>query len=164
VERVTASVELATDRPAHGRKCLRLEVGSDANGSLPLPAGDCPAWVTTPSTELTAGQLVEVTGWVRVESPGRSVPARLIISDTLGGEQLGRVVEPTDDWRPFRLLRRAPRDAELRVTFGLSGVGAGYVDAVMIRPVRVGATPTPPARLSPIAPVAAKSDDAAQRK
>ena len=149
-----SNVELATRRPAHGGKCLRLAIERDPQTPASLAAGDCPVWITSPATRLAAGQLVEVTGWVRLESDSGENRVRLVLSDTLGGEQLGRVVDEAPSWRPFRLLRRAPRETDLQLTFGLSGEGAGYVDAVMIRPVQVGATPTPPARLSPVSPVA----------
>ncbi|MEN0110028.1 MAG: hypothetical protein AAF805_04835 [Planctomycetota bacterium] len=114
-------VELATDRPVHGEAVLRLR-------------GDG-ARVIGPDVELQSGELVEVTGWARVEGPAG---AALVVSDTLGGAELALVVGPTgDEWRPFRLVRRTAEASATAVTLWASGAAVADVDGLMLRALRV---------------------------
>ncbi|MEO1996645.1 MAG: hypothetical protein ABGZ17_15360, partial [Planctomycetaceae bacterium] len=41
----------------------------------------------------------------------------------------------TDGWQEFTLYRGVPRDGELTVTLGLSGIGTAMVDEMTIRVV-----------------------------
>lgn len=121
-------VELSPEAPAHGGSCLRIT--GQAGNSTSRPS----AWITSPATEIAAGQLVEITGWIRLERETEN-HAALAIVDTLGGEELAIVVDTPGDWRPFRLLRRPVKTQDLQVKFALSGVGTASIDAVMIRPI-----------------------------
>ncbi|MEM9185920.1 MAG: hypothetical protein AAGB00_05420 [Planctomycetota bacterium] len=152
-----ATVALSADAPAHGEKYLAL-TGRPSAGRLPPPS----VWVTSPPTPLLAGQLIEITGWVRFHADG-DAPGSIAVVDSLGGEELAIAVRQTSDWRPFRLLRRPTENGSLRVSFVFSGAGSAGVDAVMVRPIPLA---TPERRETANNPAAGgrRSNDTAHRK
>ena len=83
---------------------------------------------------MTAGQTIEISGWVRVPEPIVGSIDGLQIVDSLGGPELALAVRQTSDWQPFRLIRAVPESTAVTVTFALTGLGSASVDAVMIRP------------------------------
>ena len=129
-----AAVELTTESPRHGERCLTLQ--SQAAGQRKSLA-----WITSPTTSLAAGQLVEITGWVRIAGdPDADGVSELKIVDSLGGEELSlsaRQENGSDGWRPFHMLRRPTKSENLQLSFVLVGEGRASIDAVMIRPVRL---------------------------
>ncbi|MEN1678738.1 MAG: hypothetical protein AAGJ46_04045 [Planctomycetota bacterium] len=128
-----ASVKLVDTDPKHGERALWITC--DAAGGN---AGEASAWVTSPTVKAEAGQLLEVTGWVRFE-PASAGPGALVVVDSLGGETLSLTLREAADWRPFRLLRRPTSSEGLKLSFVLYGAGRGEVDAVMVRPVQLSA-------------------------
>jgi hypothetical protein len=88
--------------------------------------------IVSPAVPVDQNKLVEISGWVRVDSPFAGGEG-LEIEDSLGGAGLGLMVSQTSGWQPFRLIRAAPEPTQLRLTFALTGPGAAKVDAVMIR-------------------------------
>ncbi|MEM8866170.1 MAG: hypothetical protein AAGF31_11560 [Planctomycetota bacterium] len=128
------TVELSSATPRHGERCLTLRATAKNDASI-----EPVAWVTSPQVPVTAGRLVEITGWVRFEADA-ATPGSLVVVDSLGGDELAIAVDQASGWRPFRLLRRPTRNEKVQVSFVLSGAGIAAVDAVMIRPI-VLATP-----------------------
>ncbi|TWT76870.1 hypothetical protein Pla123a_22940 [Posidoniimonas polymericola] len=126
-----AVVSFSGDQPAEGTRCLRIE----------CPAGEQTTPATTlveidsPEVNVNAGGLYEITGQVRVEQA--SGQGALVVSDNLGGEELSLVIDRPSSWRPFRLLRRATTDTQLRLRFAAVGPVTAELDAVMIRPVEL---------------------------
>ena len=59
----------------------------------------------------------------------------LTITDSLGGETLAERIPVTEGWQEFTLYRGVPRDGEITVTLGLSGIGTAMVDEMTIRVV-----------------------------
>jgi hypothetical protein len=78
------------------------------------------------------GQIVEITGWVRIDKPFADGDG-LHIVDSLGGPELSLIVGQTSGWQTFRMVRAAGQMTELRLTFALTGLGSAKVDAVMVR-------------------------------
>lgn len=136
-----AGVELAESSPIHGDRRLRML------GGAATPR------VESPPIEVAAGELLEITGWARVTPADGRGDGRLTIVDTLGGEELSLEIGPTDDWRPFRLLRRVSHATTTRLAFSVTGAVHVDIDGVMVRPVM----PAPPRS-------AAAPGAAAQRK
>lgn len=127
-------IEFSAENPRYGEHCL---VFSSAEREVAQLAEENQAWVTSPPIPLAAGQLVEVTGWVRMDRVDGE-RATLEISDSLGGEELAIEVTPAaESWRPFQLVRRPTKGENLRVNFAFSGVGKAAIDAVMVRQIRV---------------------------
>lgn len=123
-------VELSGDNPKHGGRCLTVHGRGAKRGDSLRPA----AWVTSPATQVGAGQLLEITGWVRFKEiePGNG---SLAVVDSLGGEELAVRIDKPCDWTRFRLLRRPTEPTRLRIGFVLSGSGVASIDAVMVRPI-----------------------------
>ncbi|MEM6799314.1 MAG: hypothetical protein AAF589_07345 [Planctomycetota bacterium] len=136
VDGAEVGVQLSGDEPVHGQRCLSLK----SAGATPATA--VAAWVVSPVTPIPAGQLIEVTGWVRFTGRNEA-RGGLWVLDSLGGEELAVAVEHADGWRPFRLIRRPAKRAALRVSFALVGAGEASIDAVMVRPVAIDAGKAP---------------------
>jgi hypothetical protein len=104
-----------------------------AGGENKTLAAEPRVWIVSPAVPVDAGNLLEITGWVRVDRPFGRDDGGLAILDTLGGPELSLVVQESSGWQPFRILRAAPKAAELRLTFAVTGTGSAKVDAVMVR-------------------------------
>jgi hypothetical protein len=125
-------VELSGSAPKHGDYCLAMHVtSSEARGA---PAIEWPPiWVVSPPMPVSEGQVIEITGWVRVDEPLGGDGGGLQIVDSLGGGELSLAARSTTGWQPFRMVRAVPEPTELRLTFALCGTGSAQVDAVMVR-------------------------------
>ncbi len=132
---VTAGAELSTDRPRHGTYCLRLSAAASAPGQGPALVPGAPVRVVSPPVPVSAGQTIEITGWVRVSEPIAGTIDGLQIVDSLGGLELALAVRQTGDWQPFRLVRAVPEPTAVTLTFALTGLGSASVDAVMVRTI-----------------------------
>lgn len=135
---VGSAAELSTMEPRHGSYCLMLKAG--ASSDTPSTAGEVSVWVEAPPIPVTAGQVLEIIGWTRVDGAATSESAELTIADSLGGEELAISTGVTNGWEQFRLTRAVPESTELRLTFALAGSGMARIDAVMARPVEQPAT------------------------
>jgi hypothetical protein len=135
---VDTRTELVAAHPYHGRYCLQLSAEAKSRrGAVPIIA-EAPVWITSPPLPVTAGQVLEITGWVRVPAPIVGGAKGLQVVDSLGGQELALHVGETDEWRPFRLLRAASQTGQMTLTFALDGLGTAWVDAVMVRAVDKG--------------------------
>jgi hypothetical protein len=130
---VDTHVELTATDPKHGRYCLALHVAPRAaqpqTSVIELPC----VWVISPAVPVDAGQMIEVTGWVRIDEALSDAGGGLQIFDSLGGPELSLVIRQTSGWQPFRLVRAVPESTELRLTLALAGLGSARLDAVMVR-------------------------------
>ena len=91
--------------------------------------------ISSPEVDLRSGELIEIVGWTRVTAVGIQPAGRLRIEDNLGGRGLSLVLGPTEEWRPFRLLRRAGEETSVRVQFSVEGAARADLDGVMIRTI-----------------------------
>jgi hypothetical protein len=130
VANVEASAQLSAVQPKQGTYCLDLNAG-DASGGRAAVAANLVS-IVSPEVPVSQNQLIEISGWVRVDAPFAGGEG-LEISDSLGGPGLSLVVNQTSGWQPFRMIRAATDLAQLRLTFSLTGLGSAKVDAVMIR-------------------------------
>lgn len=114
-------VELLPGSPIHGERRLRL-------------SGESASLVGSPPIPIAAGELVEITGWVKVTSEDRG---GVVVSDTLGGEELALRIgaEDAEDYQLFRMLRSATSDTTFRIRFKPYGAAEVDLDGVMVRPV-----------------------------
>lgn len=92
-----------------------------------------PVWIASPAVPIRPGETYEITGWVRIVTPIDGSIDGFLIVDSLGGEELALSIEDAEDWKAFRLVRRAHGERELKVSFILTGIGAVQIDGVMIR-------------------------------
>ncbi|WP_092050209.1 hypothetical protein [Planctomicrobium piriforme] len=121
---------------------LRLERGGvDGGTHLSLivkpesPPGQT-AVVVSPKVDVVAGDIVLVTGQVRIpyalQGPGRHFAA----FETLNGRD-GAILlkEKTEGWKSFRIVRRVPKEGQLRLRFELTGPGIVNLDHVRVHVV-----------------------------
>jgi hypothetical protein len=139
---VESQAELSASEPRHGQYCLMLQAfatpGSQAN------VDGVPVWVESPPVPIREEQVLEISGWVRVDVKSDDGEG-LNIVDSLGGPQLALAIGQTNGWERFRIIRAAADSSELRLTFALSGLGTAQLDALMVRTLE-----QPPSRRLPI--------------
>jgi hypothetical protein len=136
---IDTRVELSGQAPREGRYALELSATSTSPGVSPQTiagpwiAGQPLVWITSPPIRVTAGQIVEISGWVRLSQPIAGGIGGLEILDSLGGPELALRVRDASDWQPFRMIRGVTETSETAVTFALTGLGTANVDGVMVR-------------------------------
>jgi hypothetical protein len=130
---IQTRVELSGQGPHEGRYCLQLSATPATAGTTPQIVGRPLVWITSPPVRATAGQVIEISGWVRVQQPIVGTIDGLEIVDSLGGQELALRVRSTTDWQPFRLIRSAADTTDFTITWALHGVGVACVDGVMVR-------------------------------
>ena len=84
--------------------------------------------------QVEKGQLVEITGWVRIDEPitaQRRRPADCRFARRRRSCTL--TVDQTSGWQPFQIVRGVPESTDLRLTFALTGIGTAHIDGVMVR-------------------------------
>ena len=147
---ITSAVRLCPDLPHQGAYCLELEARS-ADAAAPVTiVPTAPVWISAPGIDLRAGELVEITGFARVEEELIGTVDGLQIVDSLGGPGMATRIKLAPSWRPFRIIRGAKADAQLVVSIALSGLGRAQVDDLVVRALQpngaVANTPLPVAR------------------
>lgn len=143
---VRSSAQLSGIEPQHGRYCLELSANLGSPSARPATVANSVS-IVSPPVSVSANQLIEISGWVRVDrqfAPGDFFE----IADSLGGPALAIRVEQTSGWQPFRMIREAADESRLSVTFSLSGIGSAKVDGVMIQTLQ----PPVAQRLPPTGP------------
>jgi hypothetical protein len=119
------AVALGTPNQQNYALCLsaRLQDGM----SLTRGAGDEFASLQSPPISVKAGQVLHVSGRVRIDAP---IPTRFDgakLHDSLLGPSSGLRWTQTAGWEPFEMLREVPADGAFTVTMTLQGVGDGDV-------------------------------------
>jgi hypothetical protein len=151
---VQTAAQLSAVEPKHGSYCLELNAtAKSAKQSMAM--GSDLVRIVSPAMAASANQIVEISGWLRVDTPFAGNDG-LEISDSLGGSALSLVVRQTSGWQPFRMIRAASEAGQFRINFILTGLGSAKIDAVMVRPfAQPIARRLPPA--APAGPAAAIS-------
>lgn len=146
VPTVRGSAQLSAVQAKQGAYCLDLNAGADAQGGRPVVAANLVS-IVSPEMPVSQNQLIEISGWVRVDESFAGGDG-LEIGDSLGGAALSLVVSQTSGWQPFRMIRATTEPTQLRLTFSLTGLGSAKVDAVMVRtlqqPIARRLPPAPP--------------------
>jgi hypothetical protein len=128
-----SAVRLSPDNPHDGKYSLELTATAEEDVSAPPLLPTAPVWITSPPVPASAGQLVEITGWVRILETPLGAADPVLIFDSLGGEESALRITSAPLWQPFRLVRAVPPGAECRVTVALGGLGRVAVDDVGYR-------------------------------
>ncbi|HWL10647.1 MAG TPA: hypothetical protein VNQ76_19730 [Planctomicrobium sp.] len=118
---------------------LRLEQGGATEGGYlsmivkpNAPAGEA-AILTSPKIHVQPGDLILITGQVRVPYPLTGPGHQFSIFETLTGREGASVFKKkTENWTSFRTMRRAPREGILRLRLELAGPGIAQLDQLRI--------------------------------
>jgi hypothetical protein len=130
---IDAHAKLSTTQPHSGRFCVQLSVASASPETGAADLSGPAVWIISPGVPVVEGQVVEITGWVRVDAPLAGSIDGFQVLDTLGGPELALAIRRTSGWQPFQMLRAVPQSTELHVSFALAGIGSASIDGVMVR-------------------------------
>lgn len=126
---LATTVELAASAARQGASGLVLRAtADDGQPAVETP----PLWITSAPVRVKAGQLVRISGWVKLPRPVTGASDGLLIFDSAGGLPLALRIREPGEWREFVFYRAAPADGELSVTLALSGAGEAWVDELAI--------------------------------
>ena len=134
-QRPTPDVQSAAELYPSGKQgkySLRLAVEPTvkvpANFQFHFP----PVTVTSPAVTVHAGQLVKISGWVKIPNPiTRSVDGAMIYDNLLGKTGALRFVN-TKDWQRFEIWRVVPESRTVTVTAEMHGLGEVLLDDLRI--------------------------------
>ncbi len=133
---ITSTVRLSPDAPYDGSYCLELEAhGTESHAPISV-VPTAPVWISSAPIAVKAGELVEITGMVRVPEELIGTVDGLQIIDSLGGPGMATRVTHAPSWQSFRILRGVPSDTQLVVSLALSGLGRAQVDKLAVRTLR----------------------------
>lgn len=134
VEDIRSTAELYPESPpdSDGEYCLRL-VSSVADPMHP-PAliSHKTVQVSTPPVDVNTGDIVYVTGWVRVRFPSPDRLDHAVIYDSIQHSSGELRFDGNPNWHRFELLRLADRDEPFQVHFALEGLGEMQIDDVQV--------------------------------
>ncbi len=128
-----------------GSYSLRLVSAPVPGKELPAMLPQNPVTVTTPPVTVQAGQVVSVSGWIRVASPiVRSLDGATLY-DNLGGPISALRWQAASGWQRFSLIREVKQSGSFTVTLSMGGLGEIQLDDLKI-------IPHDPRRQAPTAP------------
>lgn len=133
VEGVYATAELY---PAghEGNYSLRLAAMPARGKDPPHVIPRSPVAVVTPSVQVRAGQVVHLSGWIKVVSPIVGHPDGVMLYDDLIGPAGALRWNDAGDWQPFQLIREVRQSGELSIRIVLNGLGEVHFDDLRIIP------------------------------
>ncbi len=117
-----------------GRYALRLECQPQPGMQSPVVLDEPAVTVTTPPVPARVGQILHISGWVKLTTPVSASRDGLLIYDSLLGRSAGLRIQEGDQWTRFELLRVVPNSGEVTLTMSLTGMGAALIDDLQIIP------------------------------
>ena len=140
---------VAPEAARSGQLGLSLVVAPTTPEDKPKILETIPLWITTPAMPIRMGEMICVSGWIRIPQPLESTVDGLMIFDSLGGEQLAlRFLHTNGEWREFAFYRIVPENSNYYVIFALNGLGEVHLDDIQVSAVQFAA-PQVPAQPAP---------------
>lgn len=132
---VRAAAELASLGNQSGF-ALRLLAVPNTNAQIPVALEGVPIALTTPSLPVKAGQIVHISGRIRIQArPAASIEGVTITESLTGSKARWK---KTRGWETFELIREVTTDSDLRLRLTLHGLGEVLFDDLKI----VASTPS----------------------
>ncbi|MDA0281878.1 MAG: hypothetical protein O3B86_00870 [Planctomycetota bacterium] len=129
IEGVRAAAELASLGSQSGY-ALRLLAVPANNVQIPIGLEGVPIALESPPVSLTAGQIVHISGRIRIQSrPAASIEG-VTLTESLSGSKLRW--KKTRGWEAFEMIREVKTDSELRLKLTLHGLGEVLFDDLKI--------------------------------
>lgn len=116
------------------RYALRLECLPQPGIQPPLVLDEPAVTVTTPPLSARAGQILHISGWVKLMTPVSASRDGVLIYDSLLGRSGGIRIREGDQWTRFEMLRVVPQSGEVQVSMSLTGLGAALIDDLQVIP------------------------------
>ena len=115
-----------------GQYSLRLAAQPAAGEPPPVSLNKIPVTVVSPPLTVHAGQVVRISGWVKLSQAVVGSLDGATIHDSLLGKTGAWRVKAARDWQRFELLRVVPESQDLTVTISLHGLGELAIDDLQI--------------------------------
>ena len=148
--RVAAELYPVTHPKSPGKYCLRMvAVPTDLENPPPLTEVS-PVTISTPPVQVRAGDILHVSGWIRVRFPADDRLDHASIYDTIQGPYSGIRLKQNQVWERFEFVRVAKQDDLFQVSFALEGLGEMQIDDIKIAALKtrssdnMSSTPAPP--------------------
>lgn len=130
---VETYLALSPDSPKEGGHSLRLVARGLTDEARQSIVETPTLWVHSAPLPVEPGQQVEITGWVRIREPIAGSLEGLMIRESLGGDALSlRLSEPSQEWKPFRMIRAVEQPDHLTITFAMTGLGEAWLDDLRV--------------------------------
>jgi len=130
---ITAAAEL-NPLPNDGGYALRLVAVPEIGHEPPRVVDHHPVTVTTPAMRVSAGQIIHISGRVRIVGPITGNVDGVMLYDSQSGPRRALRWNKSADWQQFELLRKVESDGELRLTIALTGLGDAQFDNIRVVP------------------------------
>ena len=142
------AVSIAPGGKPPGKYALLMSVKPLPGEEPPPQLETSPVWITSPPMRVRMGELLCVSGWIKIPKNLESGVDGLMIYDSFGGEALAlRFTKKTNDWQEFVFYRYAPLDGLFFLYFSLFAIGDVYIDDVSVWAVQL-----PPPAVAPPTP------------
>ena len=128
---------LLTDAAQEGKYALRLAAVPTVSedGDVPAYLERAPIRFNTPRIPVKQGQLLYVSGYVRIARPIQRSDDGFMIYDSLGGQVRALRWFDHQDWQRFSMIRVADTDADFQLSMELTGMGEVHVDDLRVIPI-----------------------------
>lgn len=142
LETLQAGADIIHSGSEHGQ-CLRLLSLPKPNTDPPTYLDGTPISITTPSVAVKAGQIVHISGAVRISMAPTATLDGVSLQESLTGSRL-HWKQKTRDWQRFELVREIKTDGVLTLKFTHHGLGEALFDdlRIVVQDVPQGATPS----------------------
>lgn len=115
-----------------GSFSLRLVAVPKDKNIVPGVVTTPPVTVTSPPITVYRGQMVYLSGWVKVTSPITGSQDGAMLTDSLGGPTLALRWRQPVEWQKFDLVREVRETGDLTLTLSLTGLGEVLFDDLTV--------------------------------
>ena len=130
--RAEPQVVAATGREKKESRCLRLVAAPDTDNEPPNILDVAPITLTAPPIAVQAGQILHISGWVRVVSAVTGSVEGVTLSDNLTGSTGAWHWNERREWQRFEMLREVYQDGPFALTISLHGFGDVQFDDLQV--------------------------------
>lgn len=139
IEGTEAIAELYPRDKRSGDFSLRLLVAPVTRQQMPAHVEGPLVRVMTPPLSVRSGQILHVTGWVKVSNPITGNPQGATLQDSIMGPGGALHWNAETDWQKIDLIREVPRTEDFHLTLSLNGLGSILFDDLRV----IAYTPEP---------------------
>lgn len=91
-----------------------------------------PVTVTTPKMTVRSGQLVQVSGWIRLPNHITGTLDGVTVYDNIAGPGAAIRFRAKSAWRRFSVIRTVQKSGKFWLTFSLTGIGECFLDDLRV--------------------------------
>ena len=133
IDGVDVLMELSPKAPRTGAYCLRLAATPTDPKRAPAVPEIAPVRVIGAPIAVQPGDVVRLSGWVRVDQPITGSLAGATFADSIGGDSLALHWRLTRGWEEFVVYRPVSQSGELNLTLALTGFGEVCFDDLAVQ-------------------------------